>query len=400
MSDSFLHAEKKEHFLPMRNLLIFLWTCCISMTAIAQETLKLSTEKGDYKGGDTIRLECTVPEWEGTTRLGTLNILVEDIRHNNQWRFRYPMVDGYFEAEFVLPPDMPHNQYMITGSLQPRFFQLTGQLLNRVKEDSVRYTLQLEDKSIIAGTLGLNNEGAFRMPRHVFSGRATLYFSAYKPSKGKNTTHIAISTPLDSAYKPLAVATLPVLIGALPDDAAFIKYGADTNLIYNQMGTLANVTVKGKAKTPVDKFDEENSSGYFKNDRAQVFSGLDGEFSGFISILDYLNGRVAGLNIQKNTEEFGEYLVVWRNEPTAFFVDEVPVDVQTVFSFPPSEIAMVKVFPPPFLGLIHGAGGGAISIYSKRATLGMEGRYKNRFVIQGFSPALSVLKPIAEKEKN
>jgi hypothetical protein len=113
--------------------------------------------------------------------------------------------------------------------------------------------------------------------------------------------------------------------------------------------------------------------------------------------LDYLNGRVAGLNIQKNTEEFGEYLVVWRNEPTAFFVDEVPVDVQTVFSFPPSEIAMVKVFPPPFMGVILGAGGGAIAIYSKRATLGYEGRYKNRFVVQGFSPSVSVLKPVKSK---
>jgi hypothetical protein len=255
--------------------------------------------------------------------------------------------------------------------------------VNRVKEDSVRYTLQLADKSIIAGTLGLNQEGAFRMPRHVFSGRATLFFSAYQPTKGKNTTDIAISTPLDSAYKPIAQTTLPLVIGELPDDAAFIRYSADSNLMRNNMSTLANVTVKGKAKTPVDKFDEENSSGYFKNDRAQVFSGLNGEFSGFISILDYLNGRVAGLNIQKNTEEFGEYLVVWRNEPTAFFVDEVPVDVQTIFSFPPSEIAMVKVFAPPFMGVVLGAGGGAIAIYSKRATLGLEGRYKNRFCDTG-----------------
>jgi hypothetical protein len=364
---------------------------------MAQETLQLTTDKEKYNGGDTIHLTCIVPEWEGTTKLGTLNILVEDIKHNNVWRMRYPIVDGYFQADLVLPQNIPHNQYIITGDLQPRFFQLTGQLLNRVKEDSVRYTLQLEDKSIIAGTLGLNEEDAFRMPRHVFSGRATLFFSAYKSGKGKNTTHIAISTPLDSAYKPLAQTTLPLVIGEVPEDAEFIRYKADSNFLRNNMGTLTNVTVKGKAKTPVDKYDDENSSGYFKNDRAQVFSGLDGEFSGFISILDYLNGRVAGLNIQKNTEEFGEYLVVWRNEPTAFFVDEVPVDVQTIFSFPPSEIAMVKVFPPPFMGVILGAGGGAIAIYSKRATLGYEGRYRNRFVIQGFSPTRSVLTPVKGK---
>jgi hypothetical protein len=66
------------------------------------------------------------------------------------------MVDGYFQADLVLPADIPNNQYLITGDLLPRFFHLTGQLPNREKEDSVRYTLQLEDKSIIAGTLGLN----------------------------------------------------------------------------------------------------------------------------------------------------------------------------------------------------------------------------------------------------
>ena len=35
-------------------------------------------------------------------------------------------------------------------------------------------------------------------------------------------------------------------------------------MMQNQMGTLANVTVKGKPKTQVHKFDEEKSSSYFK----------------------------------------------------------------------------------------------------------------------------------------
>jgi hypothetical protein len=46
------------------------------------------------------------------------------------------------------------------------------------------------------------------------------------------------------------------------------------------------------------------------------------------------------------------------------------------------------------MGVILGAGGGAIAIYSKRATLGYEGRYRNRFVIQGFSPTQYTLKPL------
>jgi hypothetical protein len=270
-------------------------------------------------------------------------------------------------------------------------------MANRVKEDSLRYTLQLDDKTIIAGTIGLNKEGAFRMPRHLFSGRATLYFSAYKPTKGKNQVDVSITTLLDSAYTPIAKASIQLPVGNTAKVTGPNLYSIDSNLMRNlQQGTLDNVTVKGKAITKIDKIDEQYSSGYFKGDRARVFSGLDGEFSGFVTILDYLQGRVAGLNISKDTEEFGQYLVTWRNEPTAFFIDEIPVDMETIYNFPPSEIAMLKVFPPPFQGVILGAGGGAIAIYSKRATLGLQPRYRNRFVIQGFSPTRSVLKPIKQ----
>jgi hypothetical protein len=353
----------------------------------AQTTLSLTVSKQQFYPGDTLVLTCTVPEWENTQRLGTVNIMMEDLNHRHQWKMRYPMVEGYFEAVLILPDNFPEGLYIITGELQPVFFQLTGRMTNRVKEDSLRYTLQLEDKTIIAGTIGLSKEGAFRMPRHVFSGRATLFYSAYKPTKGKNQVDVTITTLLDSAYKPIAQASIQLPIGDVDNVTGPNLYSIDSNLMRNQQkGTLDNVTVKGRAITKIDKIDEEYSSGYFKGDRATVFGGLDGEFSGFVTILDYLHGRVAGLNVSKNTEEFGQYQVTWRNEPTAFFIDEIPVDLESIYNFPPSEIAMLKVFPPPFQGVILGAGGGAIAIYSKRATLGLQPRYRNRFVIQGFSP--------------
>jgi hypothetical protein len=64
----------------MRSILILFLSGCFQYTMVmAQETLQLTTDKEKYNGGDTIHLTCTVPEWEGTTKLGTLNILVEDI---------------------------------------------------------------------------------------------------------------------------------------------------------------------------------------------------------------------------------------------------------------------------------------------------------------------------------
>lgn len=364
----------------------------------SQATLVLMTDKPFYKKGDTILLKMQVPEWENTLKLGTVNLVMEEMQHKQYWKLRYPVVDGSFETELVIPDDFEDGSYMITAELQPVFFQLTGKILNYNKEDSLRYTLQLEDNTIIAGTLGLNKEGAFRLPRHLFSGNGKLYFTPYKVSKKKNILNIAITTPLDSTYQPLASTWLAVGIGTYKEHEQLQIFRPDSNLLRNiPSGTLNTVVVTAKAKTKVEKLDDTYTSGFFKDDRAKIFGGLDGEFSGFMTILDYLQGRVPGLTILKDTEEFGLYDVSWRNQPSAFFIDEIPVDVQAIYNFPPSDIAYLKVIPPPFQGMILGGGGGAIAIYSKRATLGLEPRFRNTFMIQGFSPEVFVLQSRAKE---
>lgn len=362
-------------------------------SAHAQETMIITTHKERYYPGDTITLKISVPEWENTARLGTVNILMENGSKEQVWKFRYPVIDGYFDAMFLIPDSFPEGRYYITAELQPLFFQLTGKLLNHAGEDSLRYTLQLEDKSLMAGTIKLDKEGAFRFPRYTFSGKATLFFAPQKPSKGRNRTDVAIVTRLDSAYKPIAHAFISMMIGNLPSQEIMSPYTADSNLLRNQpVTTLEDIIVTGKSINRAENVDEKNSSGYFRSDRAYLFSGMDGEFSGFINILDYLTGRVAGLNIFRNTDELTQYLVTWRNEPTNFFIDEMPVDLDAIVGFPPNEVAYIKVFPPPFMGVVLGAGGGAIAIYTKQTTPGMQNRYKNRFVVQGYSHSYSTLK--------
>jgi hypothetical protein len=74
---------------------------------------------------------CRVPDWENTQRLGTLNLLIEDKRHEQVWKFRYPLVEGYFDAEFVVPDTFPDGEYFFTADIQPVFFQLQGVRLRR-----------------------------------------------------------------------------------------------------------------------------------------------------------------------------------------------------------------------------------------------------------------------------
>lgn len=367
---------------------------CIGLMAAAynssaqKESIQVALNQAQYQPGDTIKMACWLPAWEGTARLGTLNVQIEDVKYKNGWRMRYPLLEGWCEAEWVLPSDFPEAVYNITLRVQPVFFQLNGRLRNKGKEDSLRYTFMLPDKSVMAGAVKLNPEGAFRLPRHVYSGDATLYFSPMKAAKGRNDLEVSISTPLDSAYQALADTSILLAVGIASLQDATGLFATDT--IDFEKGTLQAVTVTGQTKNKVQVYDDKASTGFFKHDRAKIFSGLDGEFSGFMSIIDYLIGRVAGLDIVRDNNEFGAYSIAWRGLPTAFFIDEVPVDMEAIYSYPTSEIAMLKVYPPPFLGTIMGGGGGAIAIYSKQATVG-DYKNKHRFLVQGFSPGTTIL---------
>ncbi|MCU0373679.1 MAG: hypothetical protein MUF24_00080, partial [Chitinophagaceae bacterium] len=213
--------------------------------------------------------------------------------------------------------------------------------------------------------------------------------------KAKNTIDVNISTPLDSSYVPLFDTLIMTYIGK-PDKLADIQnYKPDSGISQNESGTTLNtVVVKGRLKTAEAKVEEEQVSGFFKSDRSMNFSGFEGEFSGYLTIFDYLRSKVPGLEITQQAEEFGTYLVTYRYETPVYFIDEIQVDLESMIGFPLSEIAMVKVYRPPFLGVMFGGSGGAIAIYSKKAEAGYQ-RYRNKFVVNGFSQPLSVLRPVA-----
>jgi hypothetical protein len=120
-------------------------------------------------------------------------------------------------------------------------------------------------------------------------------------------------------------------------------------------------------KSQENKLNEEYCSALFKTADGVYFDFSDPKLStsatAYRNILDWLQGRVAGLQVYKTRDDLSiPYL---RNQRAAVYLDEMPVYLSDVNFFSTSDIAMIKVIKDPFVSGSRGPGG-AIAIYTWR----------------------------------
>lgn len=121
----------------------------------------------------------------------------------------------------------------------------------------------------------------------------------------------------------------------------------------------------GKAvMSPKEKLNDEYCSGLFKSYDGAIIdlSNDNGSASGYLNILNYLNGRVAGLQIYYTRDRTA--VPFFRNQKASIFVDETPVDPGFLKDLQVTDIAMVKIIKGPFAGAMGNGGGGVIAIYT------------------------------------
>ncbi|MCU7547966.1 hypothetical protein OCK74_02520 [Chitinophagaceae bacterium LB-8] len=121
-----------------------------------------------------------------------------------------------------------------------------------------------------------------------------------------------------------------------------------------------------------EQLDQKYTSGLFSTVDGTYFDLVNDNnaigANSYFNVLDWLQGRVAGLQVYTNRNIRIPYL---RNQPAAIFVDEIRVDAGFLNMLPVHDIAMIKVIKSPFLGG-WGAPGGAIAIYTKDGDEGEE----------------------------
>ncbi|RYZ43967.1 MAG: hypothetical protein EOP49_27620 [Sphingobacteriales bacterium] len=109
------------------------------------------------------------------------------------------------------------------------------------------------------------------------------------------------------------------------------------------------------APYPTGLFRSVNGT-YFDLENEYANAGLSGQ----LNILNWLQGRVAGLQVYNY---YGTAIPFIRNYPAVIYVDEMRTDATFLSMLPVQDIALVKVIKN---ASVLGTRGGAIAIYTKR----------------------------------
>jgi len=126
-------------------------------------------------------------------------------------------------------------------------------------------------------------------------------------------------------------------------------------------------TYVGKTyQSPTDKLNDKYCSSLFKTYDGTIFDLANDNTSamGYLNILDWLQGRVAGLQIYHRKD--GTPIAFIRNSQASIFIDEIPIDPASLNMVSVADIAMIKVIKGPFVGASGNGPGGAIAIYTMK----------------------------------
>ncbi len=138
-----------------------------------------------------------------------------------------------------------------------------------------------------------------------------------------------------------------------------------TTLFAIGFSAVAQVNLSKSPNSRKEILNEQYASSLFKNAEGTIIDVENENVQGYLNILDWLNGRVAGLQIFVTRS--GIRVPVIRGSAATIFVDEIQMDPSYLNFISVNDIGMIKVIKGPFAGAFGNGGGGTIAIYTIRA---------------------------------
>ena len=279
----------------------------------------------------------------------------------NGWR-RFKWID-VLTGNWPLIKSIPENKLFIKGKI----LGLSKSLLFQKELTGI---LKTKNGASNIFTMPVNSQGEFSQDGLYFFDTAKLHYQLNNDKDKTLTTSASFAFQTNFIKSPLqSIALLSGLYSPEKTDSLVLQKSSSMASLLrsqterNKIKTLETVLVRSSQKTLKQKLDEEYTSGFFSGGDGYTFTTEDDPFAkSAMSILAYLQGKVAGLQITTT----GEGSATWRGSATSFFVNEMTSDVSRLQSINMNDVAMIKVFRPPFFGAGGGGAGGAIAIYMKK----------------------------------
>ncbi|MEY2916528.1 MAG: hypothetical protein RIS73_242 [Bacteroidota bacterium] len=249
-------------------------------------------------------------------------------------------------------------------------------------------------------TIPLNTDGQFRVTGIYLFDTARLYYQINNDKDKRLTSSASFSFKNEIASASTAsVNLLSSLFYSLKLDSSYLQKNAKLAALQrsflesNKTKTLDVVKVIGKTKTLKQKLEEQYTSGFFSGADGYTFTMEDDPFAkSASSVLDYLRGKVAGLQIDPTGTS-----ATWRGSQTSIFLNETTTDISMLQSVSMSDVALIKVLRPPFFGATGGGAGGAIAIYTKKGGDNSAVKGLDFTLIYGYSAIKEFYMPDYEK---
>ncbi len=351
------------------------------------DSIHVIFDRLQYSQQDTITFDVSLDQFSKVAKTATIQLCIEEISTGRKWNYRYPLINGFFEAKLKIDSTLKDGKYAFNFLLQKKFFGLNGKVKNASEKDQkINYVLLTKGMQTMMDQVFLNEDKTFSLGKLLFQDTAIVFFS--RPKKTYNPLEIQIETPLDSIVPNSDTVTQILTIG-IPTKHELQKDSGRVTYVFNGEDSLYKkilpaVIVKSKTKKLIDDFERDNVTGVFAGGDATIIDGLESdELAHANDLLTFLSGKVAGLTLSTNEE--GERELTWRKHKTALFVNEIKVDSDIDLDVNPTDIALIKIFRPGENVVSGSAEGGMIAIYLKNGVYGKVKKVGNSFSVTGYT---------------
>lgn len=218
--------------------------------------------------------------------------------------------------------------------------------------------------------INTDKQGNFKLDSMLLFGNKRLVFGDIR---GKKSQYIEVHLSGDSVTRLYQLPMTEKRPFFLADNTLESKLAMDYDVIQKASGLMMQgITLKVKKKSPVQELEEKYASGLFAGFSEKTIDLMNTtEVITQANIFDYLQFRVAGLNIAKDGND---YYISYRQTgtvsmlgslPMTIYLNEMETDASVISTIQASDIAMVKVYSS-FVGAAGNGAGGALAIYTKK----------------------------------